>query len=83
MVHDAIVHQRGKGEANVFITPEEFKTLAGIELNPEKTYLVYCKTGVKGATLFAYMTNVLGLKNVKNYEGAYSEWEVLGKPVVQ
>jgi thiosulfate/3-mercaptopyruvate sulfurtransferase len=70
-------------ETNIFITPEEFKTLAGIELSPDKTYLVYCKTGVKGSTLYAYMVNVLGLTKVKNYEGAYAEWDVLGKPSVK
>lgn len=68
-----------KTGTNEFISPEEFKKLAGIELSPEKTYLVYCKTGVKGATLYAYMVNVLGYKNVVNYEGAYAEWDSLGK----
>jgi thiosulfate/3-mercaptopyruvate sulfurtransferase len=68
-----------KTGTNSFITPEEFKKLAGIELSPEKTYLLYCKTGIKGATLYTYMTNVLGFKNVKNYKGAYAEWDYLGK----
>jgi thiosulfate/3-mercaptopyruvate sulfurtransferase len=68
-----------KTGTNDFISPEEFKKLAGIELSPEKTYLLYCKTGIKGATLYTYMTNVLGFKNVKNYKGAYAEWDYLGK----
>jgi thiosulfate/3-mercaptopyruvate sulfurtransferase len=68
-----------KTGTNDFITPEEFKKLAGIELSPEKTYLLYCKTGIKGATLYTYMTNVLGFNNVKNYKGAYAEWDYLGK----
>jgi thiosulfate/3-mercaptopyruvate sulfurtransferase len=68
-----------KTGTNDFITPEEFKALAGMELSPEKTYLLYCKTGIKGATLYAYMVNVLGFKNVKNYKGAYAEWDYLGK----
>ena len=68
-----------KTGTNDFISPEEFKALAGIELSPEKTYLIYCKTGIKGATLYTYMTNVLGFKNVKNYKGAYAEWDYLGK----
>ncbi len=68
-----------KTGTNDFITPDEFKKLAGIELSPEKTYLLYCKTGIKGATLYTYMTNVLGFKNVKNYKGAYAEWDYLGK----
>lgn len=68
-----------KAGTNVFISPDEFKKLAGIELSPDKTYLLYCKTGIKGATLYTYMTNVLGFKNVKNYKGAYAEWDHLGK----
>ena len=68
-----------KTGTNVFISPDEFKKLAGIELSPEKTYLLYCKTGIKGATLYTYMTNVLGFKNIKNYKGAYAEWDYLGK----
>ncbi|HAH55329.1 MAG TPA: hypothetical protein DCM02_08630 [Flavobacterium sp.] len=68
-----------KTGTNVFISPDEFKKLAGIELSPEKTYLLYCKTGIKGATLYTYMTSVLGFKNVKNYKGAYAEWDYLGK----
>jgi len=70
-----ITRFKGLGE----ISPDEFKKLAGIELSPEKTYLLYCKTGIKGATLYTYMTNVLGFKNVKNYKGAYAEWDYLGK----
>lgn len=68
-----------KTGTNVFISPDEFKKLAGMELSPEKVYLLYCKTGIKGATLYTYMTNVLGFKNVKNYKGAYAEWDYLGK----
>ena len=68
-----------KTGTNDFISPDEFKKLAGIELSPEKTYLLYCKTGIKGATLYTYMVNVLGFKNVKNYKGAYAEWDYLGK----
>ena len=68
-----------KTGTNIFISPDEFKKLAGMELSPEKTYLFYCKTGIKGATLYTYMTNVLGFKNIKNYKGAYAEWDYLGK----
>jgi thiosulfate/3-mercaptopyruvate sulfurtransferase len=70
-------------ETNIFISPDEFKALAGIELSPEKTYLVYCKTGVKGATLYTYLVNIMGFQKVKNYEGAYAEWDSLGKPSVK
>ena len=68
-----------KAGTNVFISPDEFKKLAAIEFSPDNTYILYCKTGIKGATLYTYMTNVLGFKNVKNYKGAYAEWDYLGK----
>lgn len=70
-------------DSNEFITPEALKALAGVDFSNDKTYLVYCKTGVKGSTVYAYLVNVMGLDKVKNYEGAYSEWDALGKPSVK
>ncbi len=73
-----------KGNDKVFISPEEFKALApDVAFSPEKTYIVYCKTGVKGATMYAYLHNVMGYPNVKMYEGSYLQWAADGKPVVK
>jgi len=47
----------------------------------EKTYVVYCKTGIKAAVVYNALKNVLGYPNVKLYDGAYLEWEKQGKPI--
>lgn len=73
-----------KGDDKVFISPEEFKALAPeVAFSPEKTYIVYCKTGVKGAAMYAYLYNVMGYPNVKMYEGSYLQWAADDKPVVK
>jgi thiosulfate/3-mercaptopyruvate sulfurtransferase len=73
-----------EGEDKVFITPEQFQALApDVEFTNDKTYIVYCKTGVKGATMYAFLKNVMGFENVKLYEGSYLEWEHNEKPVVK
>ena len=41
----------------------------------DKTYIMYCKTGVKASVPYVYFTEVLGFENVKVYDGAYAEWE--------
>ncbi|HHH55370.1 MAG TPA: sulfurtransferase, partial [Bacteroidetes bacterium] len=48
---------------------------------PEKTYVVYCKTGVKASVVFVALKNILEYPNVKLYDGAYLEWELKGKPL--
>lgn len=73
-----------EGEDKVFITPEAFKALAPeVDFAPEKTYVALCKTGVKGAAMYAYLKEVMGLPNVKLYEGSYLDWEAAGKAVVK
>ena len=49
--------------------------------NPGKTYVVYCKTGVKASVVFVALKNVLNYPDVKLYDGAYLEWEFKGKPL--
>jgi len=49
--------------------------------NKEKTYVVYCKTGIKAAVVYNALKNVLQYPNVKLYDGAYLEWELNNKPL--
>ncbi len=71
-----------KGDGHVFINAEEFKALApNVDFTPEKEYIVYCKTGVKGATMYAFLKNIMGFDNVKVYDGSYMEWAALDKPI--
>jgi len=43
------------------------------DLNRDKTYLVYCKSGGRSSKT-ANMMIMAGFKNVYNLEGGYSEW---------
>ncbi len=42
-------------------------------LDPDKTVIVYCVTGVRAGPVFVALTGA-GYKNVKVYDGAYNEW---------
>jgi thiosulfate/3-mercaptopyruvate sulfurtransferase len=50
-------------------------------LTADKTYIVYCKTGVKASVNFIAMIDMLKFPNVKLYDGGYVEWEFNGKTI--
>ena len=69
-------------EDKSFKSLEDMKKIADANgFNPEKTYIVYCKTGVKASVVFVALKNVLNYPNVKLYDGAYLEWEFKGKSI--
>lgn len=47
----------------------------------DKTYIMYCKTGVKAAVPYVFFKAVLGYDNIKLYDGAYLEWEAQGEAI--
>ena len=49
----------------------------------DKTYVMYCKTGVKASVTYTFFKEVLGFENVKLYDGAYLEWEAQGEAIEQ
>lgn len=46
----------------------------------DKTYLVYCKTGGRGAIVTCDLKK-LGYKNVYNLKGGFDAWKKAGEPV--
>jgi rhodanese-related sulfurtransferase len=50
-------------------------------LDKEKTYFVYCQTGVRSATAMSIMKNI-GYKKVFNLEGGIKAWINNGKKIV-
>jgi len=50
-------------------------------LTADKTYVMYCKAGIKAAVLYVAFTQIVDFPNVKLYDGAYLEWEALSKPI--
>ena len=58
-----------------FKSIEELLDIYG-ELNPteDNPILVYCHSGVRSAHTTFVLTQLLGLKHVKNYDGSWTEW---------
>ena len=52
------------------------------ELDKDKTYLVYCRSGVRSANARDTMAQ-LGFKNIYNMTSGISEWQSAGFPVVR
>ena len=58
-----------------FKPKEELKELADkYKLTGDKTIILYCATSVRAAVSYVAFKEILGLKNVKVYDGAYNEW---------
>tara|TARA_B100000809_G_scaffold265949_1_gene326488 strand:+ start:641 stop:2461 length:1821 start_codon:yes stop_codon:yes gene_type:complete len=45
-----------------------------IEANKNRGIIVYCQSGVRSAHTTFVLTELLGYKNVKNYDGSWIEW---------
>lgn len=58
-----------------FKSKVELKALADkFGLTADKTVILYCATSVRAAVSYVAFKDILGLKNVKIYDGAYNEW---------
>lgn len=55
-----------------FMSPD-FKDKAS-QLDPSKTYIVYCQAGGRSTAASKIMTKELGFTEVKNLTGGYSTW---------
>jgi thiosulfate/3-mercaptopyruvate sulfurtransferase len=45
-----------------------------LKLSKEDEIIVYCHSGVRSAHTTFVLTQLLGYKNVKNYDGSWTEW---------
>jgi thiosulfate/3-mercaptopyruvate sulfurtransferase len=48
-----------------------------------KTVILYCITSVRASVEFVALNAILGLPNIKIYDGAYNEWKAAGNPFVK
>lgn len=48
--------------------------LQNLGLNPDKEVIVYCRIGERAALTWFVLTYLLGFKNVRNYDGSWTEW---------
>ena len=49
---------------------------------PEKDTIVYCRIGERSSHTWFVLTYLLGLNNVRNYDGSWTEWgNKVGAPI--
>ena len=48
--------------------------LAALGIDQEDTVITYCHSGVRSAHTTFVLTQVLGMKHVRNYDGSWTEW---------
>ncbi|MEM3551980.1 MAG: rhodanese-like domain-containing protein [Candidatus Bathyarchaeia archaeon] len=53
-----------------------------IDKNKNREVIIYCGVGGYASTLYFVLSEVLGYKNVKMYDGSAQEWTGAGEPVV-
>jgi rhodanese-related sulfurtransferase len=69
------------GAINIDYYSPEFKSNIGT-LDKNKQYLIYCRTGIRGAAAARIMLD-LGFKEVQNLAGGIEQWIQDGYPVVK
>jgi thiosulfate/3-mercaptopyruvate sulfurtransferase len=66
-----------------FKSVDELKILyAGQGITPDKEVIAYCRIGERSSHTWFVLKYLLGFKNVKNYDGSWTEWgNLVGVPV--
>ena len=61
-----------------FLSAEELKTrYAVIGIDGTKPVITYCHSGVRSAHTLFVLTELLGYRNIRNYDGSWIEWSHL------
>ncbi len=62
-------------EDGTFKSPEELKTLyGGSGITGQKPVIAYCRIGERSSHTWFVLKYLLGYKDVKNYDGSWTEW---------
>jgi thiosulfate/3-mercaptopyruvate sulfurtransferase len=66
-----------------FKSVEELKALyTGEGVTPDKQVVTYCRIGERSSHTWFVLTQLLGYKGVKNYDGSWTEWgSLVGAPI--
>jgi thiosulfate/3-mercaptopyruvate sulfurtransferase len=70
-------------EDGTFKSADELKELyVGKGVTPDKDVIAYCRIGERSAHTWFVLTHLLGYKNVRNYDGSWTEWgSLVGAPI--
>jgi thiosulfate/3-mercaptopyruvate sulfurtransferase len=70
-------------EDQTFKSAEELQKLYGDKgITPEKEIIAYCRIGERSSHSWFVLKHLLGYKNVKNYDGSWTEWgNLVGAPI--
>ncbi len=60
------------------------KIYGGKGLNPDKDVVAYCRIGERSSHTWFALKYLLGYKNVRNYDGSWTEWgNLIGAPIAR
>lgn len=63
------------GGTKKFLSTETLKTrFDGVGIDGTKPVITYCHSGVRSAHTLFVLTELLGFRNIKNYDGSWIEW---------
>ena len=70
-------------EDGTFKSPEELSAIYGGKgITSDKEVIAYCRIGERSAHTWFALHEILGYKNVRNYDGSWTEWgSLIGAPI--
>ncbi|HUX86827.1 MAG TPA: sulfurtransferase [Chloroflexota bacterium] len=70
-------------EDGTFKSAEELRSLYGGKgVTADKSVIAYCRIGERSSHTWFVLTYLLGYKNVRNYDGSWTEWgSLVGAPI--
>lgn len=70
-------------EDGTFKSREELEKIYGEQgITEDKDIIAYCRIGERSAHTWFVLTHLLGYKNVRNYDGSWTEWgSLVGAPI--
>ncbi len=70
-------------EDGTFKSPEELRKIYQDQgITPDKEVVTYCRIGERSAHTWFVLHELLGYKDVRNYDGSWTEWgSVVGAPI--
>jgi thiosulfate/3-mercaptopyruvate sulfurtransferase len=67
---------RAVNEDGTFKSPDQLKAIyeGEVGLKPDDDVIAYCRIGERSSHTWFVLTYLLGYKNVRNYDGSWTEW---------